>query len=225
MLAKYLRSNACTALAVRTAVLASQSYDDDAVRRHYVSELRHPSDRPRRSRNPVRGAGAQLAPQYAKSSSSLSAAPKSCSPATAPASGRRGRAEGAGIQQCGLFSRVRQRRLARAKTSQRISAPGAADTGGTPSGTKPRRWARTPTSRSPPRARHLLIRAAQSRGEYQRSAPPRAPAAPPRPRAASASISQTCARRRRRPPTPFYHMLGARRFYAVERSQLVRRRR
>ena len=97
---------------------------------------------------------------------------------------------------------AQQRDFGRAITSQRISAPGAADTGGTPSGTKPRRWARTATPRSPPRARHPLIRAACSRGEYQRSAPPAPPPRRPRPRAASAPISQTCARRRRRPQAP-----------------------
>ena len=110
---------------------------------------------------------------------------------------------------------AQQRDFGRARTSQRISAPGAADTGGTPSGTKPRRWARTPASRSPPRARHLLIRAACSRGEYQRSAPPAPPPRRPRPRAASAPISQTCARRRRR-PQPSQPYAG--------RAQVLRRR-
>ena len=73
---------------------------------------------------------------------------------------------------------AQQRDFGRARTSQRISAPGAADTGGTPSGTKPRRWARTPTSRSPPRARHLLIRAAHREANIS------VPRPPPRPRAA-----------------------------------------
>lgn len=128
-----------------------------------------------------------------------SSGPPCCSPATAPSSGRRGRV-GADPHKVWVLVRGRaeQRRLA--ITSQRIPAPGAADTGGTPSGTKPRRWARTLTPRSPPRARHPLIRAAQSRGEYQRLAPPGAPPRRPHPRAASAPISQTCARRRRRPP-------------------------
>ena len=109
-----------------------------------------------------------------------SSGPPCCSPATRPSSGRRGRV-GADPHKVWVLVRGRaeQRRLA--ITSQRIPAPGAADTGGTPSGTKPRRWARTLTPRSPPRARHPLIRAAQSRGEYQRLAPPAAPRAAPAP--------------------------------------------
>ena len=96
--------------------------------------------------------------------------------------------------------RAEQRRLA--ITSQRIPAPGAADTGGTPSGTKPRRWARTLTPRSPPRARHPLIRAAQSRGEYQRLAPPAAPPRRPPPAPRRHPYPHMRRRRRRPPPTP-----------------------
>ena len=96
----------------------------------------------------------------------------------------------------------RSRDFGRARTSQRISVPGAADTAGTCAGTQPRRWAPIGAASAPPRARHPLIRAAQSRGEYQRSAPPAAPPRRPHPRAAFASISQTCARRRRRPQAP-----------------------
>ena len=208
---------------MRTAVLASQSYDD-AIRRRYVSELRHPSDRPRRSRKPRRR---RARPGFAKWSfkkfGCLVRAPHAAALRRLP------RAVAVALRALGfthsaLFSRVRQRRLARAKTSQRISASGAADTGGTPSGTKPRRWVRTATPRSPPRARHPLIRAACSRGEYQRSAPPAPPPRRPRPRAASAPISQTCARRRRRPPAP-PTLCWARAGSTPSRSQLVRRRR
>ena len=130
-----------------------------------------------------------------------SSVPPCCSPATAPSSGRRGRV-GADPHKVGVLVRGRaeQRRLA--ITSQRIPAPGAADTGGTPSGTKPRRWARTLTPRSPPRARHPLIRAAQSQPNREAnisvSRPPPRPAPPPPPRRFRAHIPDMCAA----PPPP-----------------------
>ena len=162
--------------------------------------LRHPSDRPRRSLNSRKRRESPVGEFQVFNFGCLgralhAAALRRLPGAVAPCSRGDSHSAGFGVG-------AQQRDFGRARTSQRISAPGAADTGGTPSGTKPRRWARTPASRSPPRARHLLIRAACSRGEYQRSAPPAPPPRRPRPRAASAPISQTCARRRRRPPAP-----------------------
>ena len=143
-----------------------------------------------------------------------SSGPPYCSPAMAPWSGRPMLAR-AGIHTVRGSGSGRSRDFGRARTSQRISAPGAADTGGIPSGTKPRRWARTATPRSPPRARHLLIRAACSRGEYQRSAPP----APPPRRLAPAALPHPYPRHARgaaaapQPPQPY-----------AGRAQVLRRR-
>ena len=107
-------------------------------------------------------------------------------------------------------------------TSQRIPAPGAADTGGhhpVPNpdvGRAPR-----PQDRRP--ARGIPNSGSQSRGEYQRLAPPALPA-PPRPRAASAPTSRHARAAAAAPPPP--PLLGARRPYRrLVEAHAVRRRR
>ena len=143
-----------------------------------MSELRHPSDRPRRSLNPRKRRGSPAVEFQVFNFGCLvrvlhAAAMRWLPGAVAPCSRGDSHSAGFGVG-------AQQRDFGRARTSQRISAPGAADTGGTPSGTKPRRWARTPTSRSPPRARHLLIRAAHREANIS------VPRPPPRPRDAPA---------------------------------------
>ena len=188
-------------------------------RRRDMSGLRHLSDRPRRSRNPMRRGGMDAASKMVSGSDQVRA---SCSPAAPPPSGRRGRA-GAGSQSAGRgrldlggAAEFTFAGFVRAGARGRGYIPRAIVCGISPRAIGP--------EGAPPRARHPLYSRLPSPVPKGPNPASRAPAAPPRPRAASAPISQTCARRRRRPPAP-PTLCWARRFYAVERSQLVRRRR
>ena len=188
-----------------------------------MSELKHPPDRPRRSHNPRRRRGSPSW-QKANGASGSDQVRARCNPAAAPPSGPRGR-PGAGSQSagfwCGVWARGGDWQLnkpanlsSRGRGYRRDLCRYPTQTLGAHRGRK----------RAAPRAASLNSGSPIAR-RISAFRAPRAPrrAAPPRPRAASAPISQTCARRRRRPHTPFYHMLGARRPYAVARSRSARR--
>ena len=144
-----------------------------------------------------------------------SSRPPCCSPATAPPSGRRGRV-GADPHKVGVLVRGRaeQRRLA--ITSQRIPAPGAADTGGTPSGTTPRRCpAHRDRKIAAPRAAALNSGSPRERRNISVPRPPRPRRAAPPPRRVGTHIPDM----RAAPPPPPHPLLS----YAG-RAQAVRRR-
>ena len=124
-----------------------------------------------------------------------------CSPAAAPPSGPRGR-PGAGSQSagfwCGVWARGGDWQLnkpanlsSRGRGYRRDLCRYPTQTLGAHRGRK----------RAAPRAASLDSGSPIAR-RISAFRAPRAPAAPPRPRAASAPISQTCARRRRGPPAP-----------------------
>ena len=188
-----------------------------------MSELKHPPDRPRRSHNPRRRRGSPSW-QKANGASGSDQVRARCNPAAAPPSGPRGR-PGAGSQSagfwCGVWARGGDWQLnkpanlsSRGRGYRRDLCRYPTQTLGAHRGRK----------RAAPRAASLNSGSPIARRISAFRAPRRAPAPPPPPRRVGTHIPDMRAPPPR-PPSPPNLMLGARRFYAVERSQLVRRRR
>ena len=203
-----------------TAVWTSQSIII-LSRRRDMSELRHPSDRPRRSRKPMRrGNRMDAASKWFRVRIKFG----QLQPCGAPPTGRRGRA-GAGSQSagfwCGVWARGGDWQLnkpanlsSRGRGYRRDLCRYPTQTLGAHRGRK----------RAAPRAASLNSGSPRERRISASCAPRRAPAPPPPPRHVRTHIPDMRAAPPP-PPSPPNLMLGARRFYAVERSQLVRRRR